>query len=208
MGFEPDFGPSKANCWSTGAMSSYYSPSTVITGGLSGRSNQLTSSLPTSCWIKSPWMKMGTGNITMNVRLDGAAATSRALRVRFIPYDENAGVYKQGAAIADSSSYAFASPVSGSSATNIRSLTFAIPASIANTNSAYIVMISFMGSGGTGRVYIDDISIPGTYWSDPSNSCLPLTLIVDNDKDGVQDADDAYPNDVLRAFDNIMAINR
>lgn len=202
MGFEPGYTPSNANCWAAGAVAAYYSSSTVITGGLSGRTNQLTSSLPTSTWIKSPWMKMGSGNITMNVRLDGNPATSRALRVRYIPYDINAGVYKQGPAIADSSSYSFASPVSGTGSNSVRSLSFAIPSSIANTNAVYIVMISFMGSGGTGRAYIDDISIPGTYWANPSNSCLPLTLITDTDGDGVQDSDDAYPNDAIRAYDN------
>jgi LruC domain-containing protein len=49
---------------------------------------------------------------------------------------------------------------------------------------------------------MDDFVIPGTYWADPSNSCLPLALIVDADSDGVADADDAYPNDASRAYNN------
>jgi LruC domain-containing protein len=31
---------------------------------------------------------------------------------------------------------------------------------------------------------------------------LPLAIIIDTDKDGVQDADDAYPNDATRAYNN------
>lgn len=202
MDFEPNNLPSNANCWAMGAMTGFYSPTTVINGGLSARSNQLTSSLPTSTWIKSPWLKPGNGNITFNVRLDGSAATTRFLRVRFIPYNAAAGTFKEGVAISDSFTYTFAAPISGAGSTNIRNISYTIPNSIANTNNVYKVMISFMGTGGTGRCFADDVVIPGTYWADPTNNCLPMALIVDTDSDGVQDSDDAYPNDALRAFNN------
>ncbi|MFY7732618.1 MAG: hypothetical protein ACOVSR_03975 [Bacteroidia bacterium] len=110
MDFEPNNLPSNANCWAMGAMTGYYSASTVISGGLSARTNQLTSSLPTSTWIKSPWLKPASGNITFKVRLDGNAATTRSLRIRFIPYNETAGTFKEGVAVADSFTYNFATP--------------------------------------------------------------------------------------------------
>ncbi|MFZ4799021.1 MAG: LruC domain-containing protein [Bacteroidia bacterium] len=202
MDFEPNKFPLSANCWAMGAMTGYYSSATIINGGLSARTNQLTSGLPTSTWVKSPWLKPGSGNITFKVRLDGNAATTRFLRVRFIPYNSTAGTFKEGVAISDSFNYTFAAPISGAGSTNIRDISYTIPNSIANTNNVYKVMISFMGSGGTGRALIDDILIPGTYWANPSNSCLPLSLITDTDGDGVQDSDDAYPNDAIRAYDN------
>jgi LruC domain-containing protein len=202
MDFEPNNLPSNTNCWAMGAMTGYYSANTVISGGLSARTNQLTSSLPTSTWIKSPWLKPASGNITFKVRLDGNAATTRSLRIRFIPYNANAGLYKEGAAIADSFTYNFATPVSGAGSNSVRNVSYAIPSSIANTNNVYKVMISFMGTGGTGRCFMDDLEIPGTYWADPTNSCLPMALIVDADLDSVQDIDDSYPNDILRAYDN------
>jgi LruC domain-containing protein len=205
MDFEPNNLPSNTNCWAMGAMTGYYSAGTVINGGLSARTNQLTSSLPTSTWVKSPWLKLGNGNITFKVRLDGAAATSRSLRIRFLPYNANLpSTSKEAAAIADSFTYDFVTPISGTGSTNIRNILYAIPSAIANSNNVYKVMISFMGVGGTGRCFVDDINIPGTYWADPSNNCLPQIVITDTDSDGVADADDAYPNDAFRAYDNLF----
>jgi LruC domain-containing protein len=202
MDFEANKFPLSANCWALGAMTGYYQVTTIINGGLSARTNPLTSGLPTSTWVKSPWLKPGSGNITFKVRLDGNAATTRFLRVRFIPYNATAGTFKEGVAISDSFNYTFAAPISGAGSTNIRNVSYTLPNSIANTNNVYKVMISFMGSGGTGRALIDDISIPGPYWANPSNNCLPLTLITDADSDGVQDIDDDYPNDATRAYNN------
>ena len=38
----------------------------------------------------------------------------------------------------------------------------------------YRIVFKFIGAGGTGRGQLDDISIPGTYWSDPSNGCMTI----------------------------------
>jgi LruC domain-containing protein len=203
MGFEPNSLPISKSCWAWGSMTGYYSASTIISGSLSARTIPLTSNLPTSTYIKSPWLKPGIGNITFKVRLDGNSATSRSIRLRFIPYNALAtGTIKEGLAISDSFTYTFAAPISGAGSDNIRNVSFTIPSSIANTNNVYKVMISFLGVGGTGRSIVDDISIPGTYWANPSNNCLPQSIIVDADTDGVADADDAYPNDATRAYNN------
>ncbi len=202
MDFEPNNLPSNANCWAMEDMTGFYSASTIISGKLSARTNQLTSSLPTTTWIKSPWLKPENGKITFKVRLDGKTATSRSLRIRFIPYDANEAIFKEGIAIEDSFTYDFDRPVSGAGSNSVRDLSYTIPNSVANTKNVYKVMISFMGSGGTGGCLIDDLEIPGTYWADPSNSCLPLEFNVDTDSDGVQDSDDEYPNDAQRAYNN------
>lgn len=57
-----------ANCWAFGAFS-FVNNIPLVAGNnatlsWTGRSNQLTSLLPTACWVKSPWIKMGSGNIT------------------------------------------------------------------------------------------------------------------------------------------------
>lgn len=203
MDFEPANVPSSANCWTTGALVAYYSPSTVINGGLSGRTNATLNNSSSNSWIKTPWLKPGSGNITIKVRLDGGTTISRIMRLRFFPYNANATTtLKEGSASADSITYTFASPVSGTGSSEIRSLTFPIPSSIANSSNVYKVVFSFMGDAGAGRIFMDDISVPGTYWADPSNKCLPLPVKMDADGDGVQDSDDAYPNDAVRAYDN------
>jgi hypothetical protein len=51
-----------------GAMTGYYTPNRAISGGLSARTNQLAKSLPTSTWIKLPWLKPDSGNITFKNR--------------------------------------------------------------------------------------------------------------------------------------------
>jgi LruC domain-containing protein len=57
-----------------------------------------------------------------------------------------------------------------------------------------------MGSGS--KTSVDDLSIPGVYYSDPANRGLPRAPIVDADGDGVADADDQYPNDPYKAYNN------
>jgi LruC domain-containing protein len=127
-----------------------------------------------------------------------AAATERRMILTYCSYDPaSSSSSKEGTHIRfDSISYTPSLP------TTAQTLSFAIPAAIANSGQVYKIRISLVGSGGTTRYNMDDLVIPGTYWSDPSNSCLPLPVIQDADSDGVADADDAYPNDATRAYNN------
>ncbi|OYU97233.1 MAG: hypothetical protein CFE21_02775 [Bacteroidetes bacterium B1(2017)] len=188
----------QANCWAFGAVSYTSTPAQLITGSWSMRSNSPTSLLPSACWVKSPWIKVAAGNVTMKIKFEAStAATIRRVIVSYIPYDANNLPYKEGALVRfDSISYSVPLP------TTSQSLSFPIPSSIVSNSAVYKIQISFVGTGGTTRFNMDDISIPAEYWSDPSNSCLPLALIVDADSDGVADADDAYPNDATRAYNN------
>lgn len=188
-----------ANCWAFGAVTYTTNSAQRISGTMSMRSNSPTSLLPTACWVKTPWLKPGTGNITFKIKFESATgATNRRIILAYAPYDASAaGASKEGAMVLfDSITYTPNLP------TTAQSLSFAVPAAIANSGQPYKIRISFVGSGGTTRYNMDDFVIPGTYWADPSNSCLPLPVIQDADADGVADANDAYPNDATRAYNN------
>lgn len=192
----------QSNCWVFGAVGYTSASNEVITGSYSARSNQLTNPSSSACWIKSPWMLIGSGNITMNIRLLASNGTTRALSIRFIPYDANAS-YGEGTVLNDSFEYNY-NPVNS----RLVNISYTIPSSVANSSTPYRVMISMKGTGGNGRMAIDDIVLPGTYHSQPSNGCIPSgTGPVDTDSDGVADADDDYPNDASRAFNSYYPAN-
>ncbi|MCF8425610.1 MAG: LruC domain-containing protein [Bacteroidia bacterium] len=190
----------QGSCWAFGSVS-YSNLEFRIAGFWSGRTNQLTNSSITSCWIKTPWILPTTGNITLKARLENSSGTSRGIVVSYIPYDAgSASIYKEGATTSFYT-YTFPTPLS----IDIRSITLPIPSAIQNSTTPYKILISFVGSGGNSRAFVDDISIPATYYSDPLNSCLPITPAVkDKDGDGVADADDQYPDDETRAFNTTL----
>ncbi|MFY8021328.1 MAG: LruC domain-containing protein [Bacteroidia bacterium] len=189
----------RAQCWGLGAFS-YVNTSTLkINGNYSGQSNQATSLSISSSWIKSPWIKPGSANITFTHKLTANNGTLRRIVVSYIPYDANAASsFKEGTLVRfDSISYAAPLPLTN---TNV---SFALPAAIRNSNNPFKILISFIGTGGTSRFIVDDVFIDGIYISDPSSAfCLPVPQIQDADSDGVADADDAYPNDASRAFNS------
>ncbi len=188
-----------SNCWAFGAVTYTRVSSQLISGNFSMRSNTPTSLDPNACWVKSPWIKPGTGNITFKMKFEAtSAATLRRIILTYCSYDPaSLSSSKEGTHFRfDSISYAPNLP------TTAQTLSFAVPAAIANSGLPYKIRISFVGTGGTTRYNMDDLVIPGTHWSDPSNNCLPLPVIQDADSDGVADADDAYPNDATRAYNN------
>lgn len=189
-----------ANCWGFGS-ATYSNASPLISGSWSIRSNSPSNLSIGACWIKSPWLKPGSGNITLKyVNQSSTAGSIRRIILSYIPYDASSpSASKEGTLVRfDSISYSSPFP------TTTQNLSFAIPAAIANSSNPFRIMISLVGSGGNSgsRLIVDDIVIPGTYWANPSNSCLPQALIQDADNDGVADADDAYPNDAARAYNN------
>lgn len=199
----------RANCWGFGAFSYIRSTGSLpsIAGTFSAYSNSMSNpNANGSAWIKTPWLKPGSGNVTLKVRMEGTSGTGttlysssyKAVRIRIITYNSSAS-FGEGTMLADSFTYLITSPY-----TNVQTVSFQIPSAIANSNNVYKFMMSFIGAGGNNRAIVDDVVIPGTYWSNPSNSCLPLALIVDTDSDGVQDSDDAYPNDATRAYNNVF----
>lgn len=184
-----------ANCWGFGGVT-YIESLLRIDGRYSTQSGANSSMTPTSFWIKSPWLKPGSGNITLKAKLSSTSATARYLTLAYIPYDAQAVSATKEGTRTDFYTHTFTIN------TNTTTITAAIPSAIANSNQAYKIIALMYGSGGTARIITDTWSIPGTYWADPSNSCLPQALIQDADSDGVADADDAYPNDATRAYNN------
>ena len=188
----------QGNCWGFGANSYSNSANLVISGSWSTKSNSLTNASPTACWIKTPWMLIGNGNITFQARLDGAGngVTAKGIILSYIPYDALAS-YGEGTAV---QFYTYNFPAFN--VTTVRDISAPIPAAILNSTSVYKIMVSFVGTGGNERAYADNFIFPGTYWSNPANGCGPLAVIQDADGDGVADADDAYPNDPNRAYNS------
>jgi LruC domain-containing protein len=181
-----------ANCWGFGGVT--YTTSSKIDGNYSTQSGAASNLSPTSFWIKSPWFKPGSGNINFKTRLSNSSATSRFLTLAYIPYDNNAS-FKEGTRV---NFFTHTFTINSS----VVDLSQAMPAAIANSGQPFKIMVLMYGSGGTSRIMTDSWQIPGTYWADPSNSCFPLSVIADADSDGVADADDAYPNDATKAYNN------
>jgi LruC domain-containing protein len=184
-----------ANCWGFTNVA-YSNLEFRIAGFWSGRTTQLTSLSTTNAFIKSPWLTIGSGNITLKTRLENASGTSKAVVFSYIPYDVNSlNANKEGSATIFYT-YNFATPLD----IWLKNVSAPIPSAIANSNKPYKIMISFIGSGGTSRAFVDDLLIPSNYNSNPANSCLPLVTVSDKDKDGVEDNLDAYPEDSERAY--------
>jgi LruC domain-containing protein len=185
-----------ANCWSFGSIS--FISANVISGNWSGQSGQATNISATNMWIRSPWVKLKSGNITLKCKLSAANGTVRKVHIAYLPYDAvNGNANKEGTRV-EFNNYTFATINQ-----TINNISFPIPAAIENSSVPYKIMVSFAGSGGNSRFIVDELDIPSTYFADPSNNCLPQASIVDADSDGVADADDAYPNDATRAYNNL-----
>lgn len=199
----------RANCWALGAFSYTNTSGQIVAGSYSARSNSMSNpDANGSAWIKAPWMKLSSGNITLKVKMEGTSGTGgaigsanyKAIRIRIATYNPaSLSSSKEGAFLSDSFTYLIVTPY-----TNVQNISFPVPSAIVGNNNVYKVMISFIGAGGNNRANADDIVIPGTYWANPTNNCLPQALIVDADNDGVQDSDDAYPSDATRAYNNVF----
>jgi hypothetical protein len=143
-------------------------------------------------------MMVGNGNITFKAKFDNGTGTSRGVQLYYIPYDESNPPYYEGTPVMFYE-YAFTLPWP---VTTVQNLNAPIPAEIANSQQVYKIRVSMIGTGGNSRMITDDYVFPGTYWSDPSNACLPLAVSQDADGDGVVDNEDAYPNDPNRAYNS------
>jgi len=191
-------GIEQGNCWGFGAVSYSRRDTQIISGFWSALSNQLTSASPESCWIKTPWMLVGSGNITFKAKFDGNNGNSRGIQLYYIPYNTSNPPYFEGTPVLFYD-YIWPQPYPTGTA---KVFSVPIPAEIANSKVVYKIRMSMIGSGGSSRLIADDLLFPGTYWSDPANSCKPKEVIQDADKDGVADTQDNYPNDPYRAYNS------
>ena len=193
-----------ANCWNL--VQQGRSTTLLIGGAYSLKNMNATPSLNiTTSYIKTPWMKMGSGNITFSARLSGSTSgttLSRAIVVSYIPYDPSSLLPSKEGPTTTFYTYNFVPPLTGTASQTLQNLSVPIPVEIANSTSVYKIMVSFIGEGGAGTMISDNYIFPGTYSSDPANSCLPAGPFLDADGDGVQNDQDMYPADASRAYNS------
>lgn len=183
-----------ARCFSFGGVT--YTSSNSIAGNYSTNSGAASSMTMTSYWIKSPWLKPGTGNVYLKTKLNNSSSSARYLTLAYIPYDANNTSTFEGTRV-DFYTYTFST-----SSNSIVEINRPMPAAIAGSTMPYKIIALMYGNGGSARIMTDAWNISGTYWSNPSASCAPISVIADADNDGVADGDDDYPSDATRAYDN------
>lgn len=183
-------------CWGFGGFSLSNSSSRQPINGWSARSGSLSNN-PNSYWLKSPFVNLSAGNITFNTRIhSNDGNNSYIVYVDFISYDAN-DTWGEGNIITGSS-YTYTIPQF-----DVQAVSIPVPAALANDGNAYKVYFRFESAAGNRnrRAVMDDISIPGTFASDPANNCKPANQVADSDFDGVPDDQDDYPNDPTAVFD-------
>ncbi len=197
-----DFESSNGNrgaetCWSFGGFSLTKKSNHKPISGYSARSGSLNNN-KSSFWLKSPFINLNSGNITFKAKLHNSDGTrTYNIYVDFIPYDANDTWGEDDNNIVTGSVYTLTTPHNST-----QNVSIAIPSSIANDGNAYKVYWRFESASGNRnrRMLVDDISIPGTYVSDPSNNCKVLAQTADSDFDGVDDDNDEFPTDPNRAY--------
>lgn len=192
-----------ANCWDI--INHNRTTTLLINGTYSFANANATASLDiTTAYIETPWMKVGSGNITFSARLTGSSTgtptLSRAIVVSYIPYDPASLSPTKEGTKTTFYTYNFLPPLTGAPSQTLQNLTVPIPVEIANSIGVYKIMVSFIGDGGAGRIISDDFVFPGTYSSNPANNCLPTETSLDADSDGVPNSQDMYPTDPYRAY--------
>ena len=174
-------------CWGIGQSNSLYYTK-VNSQGTSGSDHGETTNLGSAGAygnIVSPWITMdGNDQITFSHALSAANGT-RTLRVYLISYPS----------LTEELVFTYNYPVNTTIHTDV----------ITHSKTGiYKVKWNWTsGSDNNSQCEIDNITIGGTLNSDPSNGCNPLTPPPpDTDNDGVPDAQDAYPTDQYRAYNN------
>lgn len=192
----------QANCWAFGEIGYTSKDAQIVNGKWSMYSNTPTSLDPSACYIKSPWLKPGRGKITLTIKFESESeAKSRYIIASYITYNPAAKESAEGSFVRFDSTN-FDLPLS----TKNQEISFPVPEEIIKSGLPFKIQLSFVGTGCTSRYIIDDISLPGTYFSDPANNCLPIAdkAETDTDGDGVIDNEDAYPDDAKRAYNTLI----
>jgi LruC domain-containing protein len=179
-----------ANCWDFKGLEFSNEAITGKVGIQTGR----TTGDKLDIYIKSPWIKLSNGNITLKAKLMNEEY--KTLVFLYVPLiKESEG---------DPTIFAEYNWEKGS--TEVTDISVAVPSDLLKDGKEYKIIITVVGYKGDEGVLIDDISIPGMYFSDPSEECSPLSLSEsakkDDDKDGVSNIEDAYPQDETKSYNN------
>ena len=173
------------HCWGIGVNNEYEQFSTMVTGnGFNGTSVCETDNLGHTniCRLESPWTSLVAGNLIFDHDVPAFDGT-RKLTCYLVDQSSNT---------IDIWSFTYTNST-------------AKHAIIANTHTGiYKVRWQWNGNNGNSRGQLDNIIIPGTNVSDPSHNCNPIVVPPppDTDGDGVIDAQDEYPLDPYRAYNN------
>jgi len=173
-----------------------YTNISKITGSYSAVSTGTLTNSPGYAQFCSPWIRLMPGSITLKARLTDANGTARKIQVYYTSYNPNKSSGEGVDVLFNTYNWSTIN-------TSVNYITVPIPAVLANALSPYKIKFSLIGTSGASNIIIDDIVIPGTYDSDFSycaGNPLSVTKDTDTDGDGVKDSDDAYPNDVQRAY--------
>ena len=184
------------NCWDFPSGNIAYTSLEMYTlsGEYSGLTRQLNA--PKEIYVQTPWMKVIAGNITFDVKVTGLNNNSKGFELYYIPYSES-GTNHEGTMVK------FYDRNFDASFLQLTHISVPVPSAIANDGQSYRIRIVFLGKGGSDRAVIDDFTVPGWYNSDPTRGCTPIpSSLNDQDGDGVEDADDDYPADPYRAYNN------
>lgn len=194
-----------AACWSMEAVTVSDVGWTLISGDYSLRTNEVNNESTTAIWLKTPWMVMDAGEITFKTAEDGRGGSNRSIVIQYIKFDKDNESTGEGDVIAIDK-FEFPRPLR-TRRTEMHEVSVSVPEQL--VGETVKIYFSFVGTGGTARsgtarVGMDDLVIPGSYSSDPSENCFPKSLIADRDEDGVADEEDAYPEDAYKAFNNFL----
>lgn len=190
----------EAQCWTAAGLTVSNHGSALISGKYSLRTNELSDKSLTASWVKTPWMGLSKGNITFQTKLNGESGGSREIVVQYIGLEEGKDGALEGKPV-EFYRYEFDNSINKN--TTLYNVSIPVPNQLVD-GKFYKLLFSFVGTGGSARAALDNLVIPASYSSDPSNKCSPLVPIIDKDGDGVADSEDAYPNDAMKSFDNFF----
>ncbi len=178
----------KNNCWQF--ISTSISTSDKISGSFSMRSGPLSGGLHS---LITPWIGFsGSATISFKHKMNLSNGTTRVLNVYLIRGNEEI--------VSTIFTYNYVAPFN-----TLKEETLDL-----DVTGDYRIMWEWAGSGGTSRAVMDDVMInPGEYRSDPTTNpgwgdCSLISNEPDTDGDGVIDAEDDYPEDPYRAYDNVF----
>jgi LruC domain-containing protein len=162
-----------SKCYDVPGTSTTTASNERISGTTSIRTGALTGTLTNPNGIYSPWVKLTPGGtIQVKAKMNSwQGGNTRHFFVALIEYRAGSSVNNTAVAQAEPSAL-YRHQFTASNFSTVVSPTITIPKSV-DPNKVYKVVFVGYGTGGTARLVLDDLSISGTYWADPSASCLP-----------------------------------
>ena len=144
-----------AQCWDLNGLEVSSHGTTLMNGEFNFRSIELQKASLDNSYLKTPWLMLENGKISFTTRLDGSAGGNRSIVVQYIAINEKD--YSEGAPI-DFYTFDFPNPINKN--TTVYDVSFSVPSSLTK-GQLYKLKFSLTGTGGSARVGLDDLVIPG-----------------------------------------------